>query len=121
MSYEIVKHQRCVVVRLAGHVKVTDLLVCQEDTAFLNALDETSAVVYDYSDATQVDITQNDTVHLARLAEHMAQFMSPLTIIIIPHNPAEPQQARLYCETIKSDELDARVALSLDEALGKML
>lgn len=121
MSYEIIEYTEFVQVRLFGDVHAIDLLLSHEEEIFLDALENTNVAIYDYRDAANILITENDASRLAELANKIAKYQNPLHIIIIPKDANRPELAQRYKATVRTQGVQVDIAGNLDQAKSFVL
>ncbi len=98
-----------VYVRLFAHVDGFDVMSVHGNPEFMDLMREHKNVVYDYSEATRIDITIEDAKSFAKLAGLEAKLTSGLVISVIPRDAEHKKGAELYQNIANELGADIRI------------
>ncbi|MEW9797737.1 hypothetical protein [Alteromonas sp. CYL-A6] len=106
-----------VVVRLYGDIDGYDVMAVHRDEAFLDAVRRTGQVLYDYSGADHIRLTEADVVAFAKLAVIEAALTDSFTVGVIPQGDAQLPGVRHYQKLAT----DAGVCVHISESVAEFI
>ncbi|WP_100641900.1 hypothetical protein [Alteromonas facilis] len=98
MASEFFVNNGIVQIRLFDDVDAFDLMEVHQSTSFLELVREYKHVLYDYSGANVITLTESDARSFAKLATIESQITPELVIGVIPKDDAHKKGSEFYRE-----------------------
>jgi hypothetical protein len=100
MSNKLVIDNDAVLVHLFGEVDGLDLMQVHNKSDFVDHVRTLGCVIYDYSGATQVSLSQVEIESFAKLAFFESRIKENVTLIIIPQDPNNKERVQQYMQAV---------------------
>ncbi|MCC2617376.1 hypothetical protein LJ739_14080 [Aestuariibacter halophilus] len=118
MSYTVKVVRGIVLVQLTAKVHTLDLLEVHNEAAFLDGVEASGRIIYDYSGAQSIQIDEEGVKQLAGLAAVISNLQDNVHIVIVPQDPANKTRALLYQQRVSASGWQVDIVDDLAQAFA---
>lgn len=109
-----------VLVHLYAEVDGLDLMQVHNSPGFVDHIRTLGCVIYDYSGATQVTLSQTEIESFAKLAFFESRIKENVTLMIIPQDPNNKARVQQYMQAVSPSGWSILVFDTLKQALASL-
>ncbi|MCV2884626.1 hypothetical protein OE749_07955 [Aestuariibacter sp. AA17] len=121
MPYDITLYANWVAIQYSGVVDAADVIASVKTDEFMNGLESLHKVIFDYSNASEVNFSHENIAEFAVLGRILGSINDNVHAVCIPSlSNKRTDRARLYQEQASTDSWHVHIVESREEAEALM-